>query len=119
MAKHSFTQVLREHNQISITVKGRRSGRNISIPVWFVLQGEVLWLLPVQGSRTEWYRNLLVNPMIAIRAGRTRRTVEARTVDDPQTVKKVIEWFQEKYTPSEVARYYTGLDVSVEVSHIE
>jgi hypothetical protein len=38
---------------IKIIVIGRKSGRTISIPVWFVLEGEKLYLLPVQGSDTQ------------------------------------------------------------------
>ena len=36
------------YRQIKISVIGRKSGNTISIPVWFVLEGERLYLLPVQ-----------------------------------------------------------------------
>jgi hypothetical protein len=49
-------------------VIGRKSGRTISIPVWFVLEGENLFLLPVEGSDTQWYRNVRRNPSIQIDA---------------------------------------------------
>ena len=39
--------------QIKIRVIGRKSGKTISIPVWFVLEGEKLYLRPVQGSDTQ------------------------------------------------------------------
>ena len=39
---------LARYRQIKITVIGRKSGKTISIPVWFVLEGEKLYLLPVQ-----------------------------------------------------------------------
>ncbi len=45
---------LSRYREIKITVTGRRSRRAISIPVWFVLQDEKLYLLPVQGSDTQW-----------------------------------------------------------------
>jgi hypothetical protein len=49
---------LKEHltrcRQIKISVIGRKSGKTISIPVWFVLEGEKLSLLPVRGSDTQW-----------------------------------------------------------------
>jgi hypothetical protein len=48
---------LKEHltrcRQIKISVIGRKSGKTISIPVWFVLEGEKLSLLPVRG-RDAW-----------------------------------------------------------------
>jgi hypothetical protein len=40
--------------EINISVTGRKSGRSISIPVWFVLEDDKLFLLPVQGSDTQW-----------------------------------------------------------------
>ena len=56
------------YRQVKISVVGRKSGRTISIPVWFVVEGENLYLLPVQGSDTQWYRNVLKNPSIRIDA---------------------------------------------------
>jgi GTP-binding protein EngB required for normal cell division len=40
---------LSRYRQIKISVIGRKSGRTISIPVWFVLEGDKLYLLPVPG----------------------------------------------------------------------
>jgi len=57
--KDSFKDRLARYRQIKISVIGRSSGRTISIPVWFVFEGNKLYLLPVQGSETQWYKNLL------------------------------------------------------------
>ena len=95
-------------------MKGRRTGRRITLPVWFVLDQDSIWLLPVYGSRTQWYRNVQVNPGITIQAGTLRRRVQGQPVTDPRTVRKVIRLFREKYTPEEIKRWYTGLDVAVE-----
>jgi len=38
------------YRQIKISVIGRKSGKTISIPVWFVFESNRLFLLPVQGS---------------------------------------------------------------------
>jgi deazaflavin-dependent oxidoreductase (nitroreductase family) len=54
--------------QIKLSVVGRKSGKTISIPVWFVLEGEKLYLLAVQGSDTQWYKNVLKNPAIRVYA---------------------------------------------------
>ena len=61
-SKDSLKERLTRYRQIKISVIGRKSGRTISIPVWFVLEGEKLYLLPVQGSDTQWYKNVLQNP---------------------------------------------------------
>ncbi len=115
MATQDFLQDLRKRKEILITVKGRRTERSFTFPVWFALQGETLWLLPVRGSRTAWYRNVLVDPAITVRTGRKRRTFLVRPVDHRQTVSAVVVAFRKKYTSRDIARYYTGLDVAVEV----
>src|SRR3989449_10235827 len=61
-----------------ITVTGRKSGRAISIPVWFVLEDDKLYLLPVLGSDTQWYKNVLKKPSIRIDARGAERSEERR-----------------------------------------
>lgn len=63
-SKDSLKDRLTRYRRIKITVIGRKSGKTISIPVWFVLEDKNLYLLPVQGSDTQWYKNLLKNPSI-------------------------------------------------------
>jgi hypothetical protein len=64
----SFTDRLSRYREIDITVTGRKSGRAISNPVWFVVDGQKLYLLPVQGSDTQWYKNVLKNPAMLFRS---------------------------------------------------
>ena len=99
--------------EINITVTGRKSGRSISIPVWFVLEGDTLYLLPVQGSDTQWYKNVLKNPSIRIEAGGAEAEVRAVPVKDAAQVKSVVEKFRDKYGAKDVKKYYSKLDVAV------
>src|SRR5437867_8579732 len=86
----AFSRALKDRRQISISVIGRRSGRTITKPVWFVLAEDALWLLPVYGARTQWYRNLLVDATITIKAGSERRTLRARALRGTAAVRNVI-----------------------------
>jgi deazaflavin-dependent oxidoreductase (nitroreductase family) len=104
---------LARYRQIKITVVGRKSGRKISIPVWFVLEGEKLWLLPVQGSATQWYKNVLKNPSIRIDARGAEAEFRAVPVTDVKTVESVIEKFRGKYGTKDVEKYYSKFDVAV------
>ena len=113
-AEDRIDRLLKNRRQISISVIGRRTGRTITLIVWFVSADDALWLLPVYGSRTQWYRNLLVNPTITIKLGSERRTLRARTLKAAGTVRSVIRRFREKYTPEIIARLFPGpLDVAV------
>jgi deazaflavin-dependent oxidoreductase (nitroreductase family) len=100
-------------NEITITVTGRKSGRPISVPVWFVLEDGKLYLLPVSGSDTQWYKNVLKNPSIRIDAGGDKAELRAIPVADPKQVSSIAEKFRAKYGPSDVKKYYSKLDVAV------
>src|SRR5436189_5868380 len=98
MAENALTHVLKKRRQISITVIGRRTGRAITIPVWFVSDNKALWLLPVTGSRTQWYRNLQKNRAITIQAGSEWPDLRARLLKNAPAVRKVVQRFRDKYT---------------------
>jgi deazaflavin-dependent oxidoreductase (nitroreductase family) len=116
MAEDDFAKALKRRRQISITVTGRRTGRAVTIPVWFVSDEHALWLLPVSGSDTQWYRNLEKDRAITIQAGGVRRDLRARLLKDQKAVSTVIEQFRVKYSPEEIKRWYTRLDVAVQVA---
>ena len=92
---------------------GRKTGKSISIPVWFVLEGDKLCLLPVHGSDTQWYKNVLKKPAIRIDARGAEAEFRAKPITESKTVKSVIEKFREKYGAADVRRYYPKLDVAV------
>ncbi len=101
------------YRQIKLSVIGRKSGQTISIPVWFVLEDQKLYLLPVQGSETQWYKNVLHNPSIRIDARGVGAELRATPVTDAQVVKSVIEKFRDKYGVKDVKKYYAKFDVAV------
>jgi hypothetical protein len=104
---------LSRYREINITVTGRKSGRAISIPVWFVLEEDKLYLLPVQGTETQWYKNVLNDPMIRIDARVAKAEFQAVPIADPARVPSVVEKFRAKYGASDVKKYYSKLDVAV------
>ena len=104
---------LSRHREITISVTGRKSGRTVSIPVWFVLDDEKLYLLPVQGSDTQWYKNVLKNPLIRIKAGNAEVELHAVPVTDTTQVSSLVEKFRDKYGATDVKKYYSKFDVAV------
>jgi deazaflavin-dependent oxidoreductase (nitroreductase family) len=71
--------------QIKLTVVGRKSGTAITNPVWFVAEGDTLCLLPVRGSDTQWYRNVLKNPQIRIDARGAEAKLTAKPITESST----------------------------------
>ncbi|MFZ0297915.1 MAG: nitroreductase/quinone reductase family protein [Candidatus Sulfotelmatobacter sp.] len=112
-SKDSLKDRLSRYKEITISVIGRKSGRRISIPVWFVVEGDELHLLPVSGSETQWYKNVLKNPSIGIDARGVEAEFRAAPVTGAKAVKAVVEEFREKYGAGDVKKYYSGLDVAV------
>jgi hypothetical protein len=106
---------LAHYRQIKISVIGRKSGKKSSRPVWFALEGETLYLLPVQGSGTQWYKNVLKNPKIWIDAHGVEEEFQPTPVKDAKAVKAVVEKFRGKYGAEDVKKYYSGFDVAVVV----
>ena len=104
---------LSRSREINITVTGRKSGRAVSIPVWFVLEGDKLHLLPVTGSDTQWYKNVLKNPSIQIEAGGAKAEVKVAPITAPKQVASVVEKFRAKYGPADVKKYYSKFDVAL------
>jgi hypothetical protein len=101
--------------QIKISVIGRKSGATITLPVWFVLEAGKLYLLPVYGSETQWFKNLEKNRSLAISTGRPEANFKPTLVRDPHAVKAVVEKFRAKYGAADVKKYYTKFDVAVRV----
>ena len=104
---------LSQSNELNVTLIGRRSGRKISIPSWCVLEGDKLYLLPVKGSDTQWYKNVLNHPTIRIDAGGAEAELQAVPITDPPQVSSVVEKFRGKYGRNDVKKYYSKFDVAV------
>ena len=109
-------QRLNRVSEIRLSVKGRKSGRDIPRPVWFVREGNSLYLLPVQGSDTHWYKNLLVEPTLKISVNR-REEMPSRgePITDRNSVDDIVKKFKSKYGEGDVKKYYPKVDVAVEV----
>ena len=113
MAETTFADSLENRREIRITTIGRTSGREISLPVWFVRRDQIVLLLPVYGSDTNWYKNVLEDPSITLKAGRAEHRSTAVPITDPSAVDEVVGAFRAKYGPLE--SYYPKTDVAVEV----
>lgn len=113
--KEALKDRLSRYREIDITVTGRKSGRPTSRPVWFVLESDTLYLLPVQGSDTQWYKNVLKDPRIRIEAHGTEYESQAAPITDEKQVASVVEKFRNKYGAKDVKKYYSKFDVAVMV----
>jgi hypothetical protein len=115
MSKADLHQRLNRVYEITLSVKGRKSGRDIARPIWFVHEGNMLYLLPVQGSDTHWYKNLLVDPTLKISVNGVETPARGELITDSNRVDDIVRKFKSKYGEGEVKKYYTKFDVAIEV----
>ena len=82
-----------------------------SIPVWFVLEDEKLYLLPVHGSNTQSYKNVLKNPQIRIDTRSAEAELRAKPITNAKGVKSVVR-SSAKSTGPEMC-YYSKFDTAL------
>jgi len=115
MAAGTFGDELDKTTKIQLSVTGRTSGRKIARPVWFVRQDDSLYLLPVYGSDTQWYKNIIATHAVELSADRATYSADATPLTDSSSVQHVIDSFLAKYGEDDVRDYYPKTDVAVEV----
>jgi deazaflavin-dependent oxidoreductase (nitroreductase family) len=116
MAFADFKNALNDTHEIELTTTGRISGRQSSRPVWFVTKGESLYLLPVTGSDSQWYKNVLKTPTIRLAVAGSEYRARATPLTDAAKVDEVVESFRAKYGARDVEAYYPKRDVALEVA---
>jgi hypothetical protein len=77
------------------------------------LEDDKVYLLPVQGSDTQWYKNVLNNPVMRIDARGAEAEVKVVLIADAKQVSSVVEKFRAKYGNNDVKKYYSKFDVAV------
>ena len=102
--------------ELQITVIGRKSGREFSTPVWFVREGNTIFLLPVRGSKNQWYRNVLKSKRIKISSGKVSFDLVAKPISESKRVASIADKFRKKHGASDVKKYYSVYDAAIELS---
>ena len=103
---------LKKDKEIELTVTGRKSGKPLPRPVWFVLRETELLLLPVTGTNSQWHKNVLRNPHVEIRSSQQSFKGRLRAITERKQVDEVIELFKVKYGPSDIKKYYPNPNVA-------
>ncbi len=116
MSSSNVEKQLDSSKELHITVTGRNSGKEFSTPVWFVREAKTVFLLPVTGSNSAWYKNIEKSRKITILSGQIELQLAARLVTDPKKVSLIADKFRKKYSASEVKKYYTNFDAGIELT---
>ena len=112
MAAREFVEALKSTREVNLTVK--RSGKWTTRPVWFAVDGVTIYLLPMYGTDTKWYKYAIASPDIELSSSGKKMRAEARPVLDAEKLADVIDRFRSKH--GELKRYYRKLDAAVAVT---
>jgi deazaflavin-dependent oxidoreductase (nitroreductase family) len=115
MTASDLKEALHGKSEVELTVTGRKSGQESTRPIWFVEEEDHLLLLPIHGTDTNWYRNIVKTPEIQLTANGAELRVSARPVEDADAVAATVEKFGEKYGADRVSEYYPKQDGFIEV----
>ncbi len=115
MAGEDLKNALQDAREVELTVTGRSSGNESTRPIWFVIEGDKVLLLPVGGTDSGWYRNIEKTPTVGLRADGAEYQGEAEPTEDIGAVDHVAQVFGDKYGADKVKEYYPNLNAAVEV----
>ena len=62
-----------------LRVRGRRSGLLRSVPLSYLVADGAVWVMAGFGTRTEWYRNLVADPLVEAGTPRVASCAAARS----------------------------------------
>jgi deazaflavin-dependent oxidoreductase (nitroreductase family) len=89
---------MKNQSTIDLTTTGRKTGKEHTRPVWFVVLDDRIVVQAGKNGKTDWYENLQKNPAANVHQGEYRFRVHARAIDDPARVDAIHKLFLSKYT---------------------
>jgi deazaflavin-dependent oxidoreductase (nitroreductase family) len=66
---------------LRLTHRGRHSGRPYEVTIWFMVEGETIYL-PTANLRRQWSRNVKANPQVSLKIGNETLSGTAEFITD-------------------------------------
>jgi deazaflavin-dependent oxidoreductase (nitroreductase family) len=82
-----------------LTTRGRVTGDDHEIEIWYVREDAVVYVLAGAGEQSDWVRNLQVEPAVRLRIDDVTYAARARVVIDPDEDRHARTVVFEKYQP--------------------
>jgi deazaflavin-dependent oxidoreductase (nitroreductase family) len=87
-----------------ITTTGRKTGRQFSVPIGYVRDGDEVLAFNL-GGHSNWYQNMLKNPVVTLEINGEKRQYRGQPVDDDAGVLKVLEVYKHQH-PEQMERFF-------------
>jgi deazaflavin-dependent oxidoreductase (nitroreductase family) len=75
-----YSESLKNEKFVYLTTKGRKSGINHEVELWFAISGDNIYLSH-EGKHTDWIKNLLKNPNIKLKIGKDQIEGDGRIAE--------------------------------------
>ncbi len=89
----------RDDDYCYLTTRGRVTGNDHEIEIWYAREGDTLYLLAGAGERSDWVRNLQVDPRVTVRIGDVTHPARGRVVTDTDEDARARALVFDKYQP--------------------
>lgn len=91
---------------IELTTIGRKTGKEHTKPIWFVVSDGKIVVQAGKDGKTDWYQNLLKTPAAAVRQNDYTFRARAAPITDPARVESIHTLFLEKYTSAWLLSFF-------------
>jgi deazaflavin-dependent oxidoreductase (nitroreductase family) len=81
---------------LKLTHHGRRTGKPYEVVIWFMVDGDKLYLATANVNRN-WVRNVKKDPKVLLRVGGETFSGQVRPISDPAEREHVQSLVQQKY----------------------
>jgi deazaflavin-dependent oxidoreductase (nitroreductase family) len=81
---------------LRLTHYGRKTGKPYQVTIWFIVEGEKVWLATANKNR-QWVKNVQKTPHVILKIGEETFEGEARFLTDPRQRDRVLAMVRRKY----------------------
>jgi deazaflavin-dependent oxidoreductase (nitroreductase family) len=98
--------IIHDRSTIELTTTGRKSAKDHTKPIWFVVSDGKIVVQAGKDGKTDWYQNLLATPTGMAREETYLFRVRAKPVTDPARVDAIHRAFLKKYTSAWLLSFF-------------
>lgn len=84
-------------HEVTLTTKGRRSGRSHSVTIWVATDGTRIYIRSGGGMERHWPQNLVAAGEATIKLGSEAVRLKPRHVTDPEEARQTSRLARDKY----------------------
>ena len=81
---------------LQLVHQGRKSGKSYEVTIWFMVEGETVYLATANSGR-QWVRNVLAHPGVTLRIGGQSFTAKVEPISDATGRAHVMGLVERKY----------------------